>query len=417
MEHPVVIRVSKLQTMGNIAASAEHTWRQRYTHNADPKRQHLNEDWRPVNSSESLQAAVKARLERQTDRPDAKRVPCLEYLVTAHHDAFKEGGGKVDWREYFKDSLAFLEERHGADNIVGVNVQLDELTPHCVVYVTPLVEEAAKKVKRNVVVGKNSDGSQKREVREVEKKASVRLSAATFTDGSAKLSQLQTDFAKFVGKRHGLLRGVKRSQATHTTVAEYYDSLNSSLSHIVIKPGALKSKVIKKGLLHDEVEGPEAIAEFLTRSVQKFYEPVVQQAKTARLDRKKAEEATATLQSHQERYGAFFESIDGMLGYASQKRIQEALEGVRATFQDEWRAEQNAAVETERIVNDAALNLTIAKGWEWDRAHAEARHWLDDPNMHQELLHWSTWSQPVEAKAMPSTAPENRRDDGLEMGR
>lgn len=27
-----------------------------------------------------------------------------------------------------------------------------------------------------------------------------------------------------------------------------------------------------------------------------------------------------------------------------------------------WRAEQNAAVETERIVNDAALNLTIAKG-------------------------------------------------------
>ncbi len=417
MQHPVVIRVSKLQTMGNIAASAEHTWRQRYTPNADPERQQLNEDWRPVSDSQSLQAAVKARLELQTDTPDAKRVPCLEYLVTAHQDAFKEGGGKVDWREYFRDSLAFLEERHGADNIVGVNVQLDERAPHCVVYVVPLVAEAAKKVKRSVIVGKNPDGSQKREVRQVEKKASVKLSAATFVDGPSKLSQLQTDFAKFVGRRHGLVRGVKRSQATHTTVGEYYNSLNSSLSHIVIKPGALKPKVIKKGLLHDEVEGPEAIAEFLTRSVQKFYEPVVQQAKTARLDRKKAAEATATLQSLQTRYGAFFELLDGMLGHASGKRILEVLESVRATLKDEWRAEQNAAAETERIVNDAALNLTIAKGWEWDRAHAEASAWLDDPNMHQELLHWSTWSQPVEAKAMPSTAPENRRDDGLEMGR
>ena len=98
-------------------------------------------------------------------------------------------------------------------------------------------------------------------------------------------------------------------------------------------------------------------------------------------------------------------------------RPLEALESVRATLEDEWRAEQNAAAETERIVNDAALNLTIAKGWEWDRAHAEASAWLDDPDSYKELLHWSTWSQPVEAKAVPGTAPENRRDDGLEMGR
>lgn len=417
MKHPVVFRVAKLQTMGNLAASAEHTWRERYTKNAAPERKHLNEDWRPVSSSESLQAAVKARIELQTDKPDAKRVPCLEYLVSAHHDAFKEGGGSVDWREYFKDSLKYLEELHGAENIVGVNVQLDELTPHFVAYVVPLVMEGGKKVRRSVIVGKNANGSQKREVREVEKKASVRLSAATFVDGPAKLSQLQTDFAEAVGKRHGLVRGVERSQATHTTVKEYYDSLNSSMSHAVIKPSALLPKVLKKGLIRDEVEAPEAVAERLTRSIQKFYEPALQQAKTARLDRKKAAEAVSTLQSLQGRYSAFFESLDGMLRCASEKRILEALESVRATFGDEWRAEQNAAVETERIVNDAALNLTVAKGWEWDRAHAEASAWLDDPSRYQELLRWSTWSPPVEAKAVPGTAPENRRDDGLEMGR
>lgn len=329
MEHPVVIRVKKLQTMGNLAASAEHTWRERHTHNADQNRQHLNEDWRSVNSSQALQAAVKARLDLQTDKPDAKRVPCLEYLVTAHHDAFREVGGKVDWREYFKDSLEFLEERHGAENIVGVNVQLDELTPHCVVYVVPLVEEAAKRVKRSVIVGKNADGSQRREVREVEKKASVKLSAATFVDGPSKLSQLQTDFAKFVGKRHGLVRGVKRSQATHTTVRQYYDSLRSDLAHILIRPVDLEPRVLKKGLISKEVETPEAVAKRATVGVRKFYEPALQQAKTAHLDRKRAAEAQSALQSFQGRYSAFFEPLDGMLRHASQKRI---LEGVVSEF-------------------------------------------------------------------------------------
>ena len=106
-----------------------------------------------------------------------------------------------------------------------------------------------------------------------------------------------------------------------------------------------------------------------------------------------------------------------MLRHASQKRILEALESVRATLEDEWRAEQIAAVETERIVNDAALNLTIAKGWEWDRAHAEASAWLDDPDDHKELLHWSTWSPPVETNDVPGPAPEKRRDDGPDFGR
>ena len=411
MQHPVVIRVKKLQTMGNIAASAEHTWRERYTHNADPKRQHLNEDWRPANSSQALQAAVKARVDLVTDKPDAKRVPCLEYLITAHQDAFKECGGKVSWREYFKDGLEFLEARHGAANIVGVNVQLDEQAPHCVVYVVPLVEEAAKSVKRSVIVGKNADGSQRREVRDVEKKASVRLSAATFADGPAKLSQLQTDFAKFVGKRHGLVRGVKRSQATHTTVSEYYDALNSGLSHIVIKPAVLEPKVLKKGLIRNEVEEPEAIAKRLTIGVQKFYEPALQQAKTARLDRKKAVEATSTLQSLQGRYSAFFENIDGMLRCVSQKRVVEALDSVRTAFEAEWRAKQNEAVEMERIVNEAALNLSVAKGWEWNRAHAEASAWLDDPSRHQELLNWSTWLPPGEVKDEPDTVLERSHDE------
>lgn len=389
MKHPVVIRVKKLQTMGNIAASAEHTWRQRDTHNADPARRHLNEDWRPVGNSEELQKAVNARVELQTVKPDAKRVLCLEYMVSAHHDAFKEGGGSVDWREYFKDALAYFEKLHGADNIVAVNIQLDERTPHLVVYAVPLVTEAGKKVKRSVIVGKNADGTQKREVREVEKKASVRLSAATFVDGSEKLSQLQTDFAEVVGKRHGLVRGVEGSQATHTTVSEYYASLKKSPAHAVIKPSALEPKVLKKGLIRNEVEGLEAIADRLTKGIQKFYEPAVQQAKTANLDRKKSAEATATLQSHQERYGAFFGWIDRVLWVASRKRILEALEGIAKDLQAEREVEIRQQAQVDQMLQHAAHNMRQADPeLSWEAALWRAQDMDEDPERHAELQKW-----------------------------
>lgn len=417
MKHPVVLRVKKLQTMGNIAASAEHTWRQRYTHNADPARRHLNEDWRPVGDSEELQKAVKARLELQTVKPDAKRVPCLEYVVSAHRDAFKEGGGAVDWREYFKDALAYFEKLHGADNIVGVNIQLDERSPHLVVYAVPLVTEAGKKVKRSVIVGKNADGTQKREVREVEKKASVRLSAATFVDGSEKLSQLQTDFADAVGKRHGLVRGIEGSQATHTTVSEYYAALKKSPAHAVIKPGALEPKVLKKGLIRNEVEGLEAIAERLTKGIQKFYEPAVQQAKTAQLDRKKATEATSTLQSIQERYGAFFESINGMLRSASQKRILEALDGVREALEAEWQAELQKDEEVNQMLQVAAYNMCQADpALSWVAALARAQDMSEDPERHAELMPWLDEAKREQEDWLnmpgpdPDAAPSIRRD-------
>lgn len=125
---------------------------------------------------------------------------CLEYLVTASPEAFKSGGG-LFWtgsaQAYFDDSLKWLKDRHGAENVVASVVHNDETTPHMTVYVVPKV-----------------DG---------------KLSAKHFCGGRQKLAQLQTDFAEQVGKNYGVNRGKARKvgdeRVRHVTIKEFYEDL------------------------------------------------------------------------------------------------------------------------------------------------------------------------------------------------
>ncbi|HDR9052195.1 TPA: plasmid recombination protein, partial [Burkholderia vietnamiensis] len=218
------MRVAKLRTAGAVKASGAHTWRERPTPNADHTRTDSNQDWRPVRGSSELVNAVAARVEQATERAK-EPVIALEYLITAHHDAFVQGGGEVDADAYFHDALSWLEGRHGKDNVVAVNVQYDEITPHMVAYVVPLVEVAEKIRKRSVIAGVNEDGTKRREVREYKQAASVRLSAGHYQGNREKLRYLQTDFALQVGAKHGLVRGREGSLARHQTVKEYHGKL------------------------------------------------------------------------------------------------------------------------------------------------------------------------------------------------
>lgn len=237
MGHPVVIRTAKLSSMRGVKLSAAHTWREVDTPNADPERTPANTDLRPVHGSAAVAEAVKARLALATEKSTGDRpVLCIEYLITAKHEAFEEGGGKVNADAYLKDALAWLEARHGKDNVVAANIQRDESTPHLVVYVVPLVETEAKTRKRSVIVGANEDGTKRRETREYSQPATVRLSASHFQGTPAKLSQLQTDFAEQVGKQHGLERGIKGSKAEHKTIRQFYGELGTLASDPRLKP-------------------------------------------------------------------------------------------------------------------------------------------------------------------------------------
>lgn len=216
-----ILRVAKLTTYGNIAASGKHTWRERDTPNADPARRKSNIDLRDVRDSEALQQRIKDRVAVAGENKAENPVLALEYFIGRSPDA------KVDDAQYLRDALAWIEAKHGADNVVAATMHWDEKTPHMAVYVVPLVQTQDRMRKRSVIVGTNPDGTKKRETREFVEQGSCKLSASHFVDGKGRLSAMQTSFAKAVGARYGLLRGVEGSKARHEAVQRFYGVLDA----------------------------------------------------------------------------------------------------------------------------------------------------------------------------------------------
>lgn len=187
MKH-CILRVAKLKNFGQIGGSLSHTFRTRDTPNADPERTPLNEHNGPQTPAE-IQAAFKEILPEKR-RKDA--VLGLEYLVTFSPEYSKESDGSA----YFEEARSWLIERHGAENVISTHVHRDEATPHMVAYVCPMV-----------------DG---------------RLRSTAFIGGPQMLRDMQTDFAKDVGMKFGLERGIEGSNAKHQTIREYYARANEA---------------------------------------------------------------------------------------------------------------------------------------------------------------------------------------------
>lgn len=187
-----ILRTKKLKSMGAVARSARHTFREQPTPNADPGATGRN---RTVGAKGAAQ--VLAAFER--DLPAKRRkdaVIAVEYLITASPEAFKRHGGALNdtGSGYFADALEWLRKRHGAANVISSTVHLDERTPHLVAYVLP----------------KTKDG---------------RLSARDFLGGPKVLREMQDSFHAACGEKRGLERGVKGSSAKHEDIKTFYADL------------------------------------------------------------------------------------------------------------------------------------------------------------------------------------------------
>jgi len=244
-----ILRAAKLRTFGSIAGSAKHTFREIDTPNADPSRTHLNVTF-GAKSSKAICAAIKSRLPEKR-RKDA--VLCIEYLVTASPEWFKTATVKQQ-NDYFRAATKWMQDRHGKENIVCLNVQNDETSPHMVVYVVP----------------KTKDG---------------RLSAKDFLGGRAKLSQMQTDFYKAVGEPVGLQRGVEGSKAKHTTAKQY--------SAILKKNPTLQPPVKPAPSIMDRVTGKAKAAEDKHEAEMAEYAAQVEKARNVALLNERARKAQA----------------------------------------------------------------------------------------------------------------------------
>jgi hypothetical protein len=207
-----ILRTEKLKTMGNIAASLSHNYRNRPTPNADPYRTINNEH--DLKTAGQVMDGIKNRLPEKT-RSNA--VLCVEYLITMSPDW--SGLGTEKEADFFKRSLEWLKQRHGAENVISTSIHRDETTPHLVAYVVPI----------------DSQG---------------KLNAREFLGGRAKLSKMQTDFHDQV-KDLGLERGLEGSKAEHTTIKDFYAEIQKpdNEKYLIQKP-PLKTITYNDSAIH-----------------------------------------------------------------------------------------------------------------------------------------------------------------------
>jgi hypothetical protein len=240
-----ILRTAKLTSFGNIGGSAQHNFRERKTLNADPE-QTPNNVSSGAQSSKEVIAAVKSRLETvPTVRKNA--VLAIEYFIGASPEWFKSQS-KSTQEAYFDSAEKWLNQRHGAENVITFTRQYDETSPHVCAYVVPIDQKG-------------------------------KLNCSAFLDGREKLSLMQTDFAEKVGKPFQLERGIEGSEAKHKTIKQYYAEIQAPVPDVTISPESVQPKVLKRGFLSSEHETPEMVAERITKAVQNAYRPAVQAAK------------------------------------------------------------------------------------------------------------------------------------------
>jgi 5S rRNA maturation endonuclease (ribonuclease M5) len=220
----VILRTAKLTSVGNIAGSGKHNFREREVANAQPDRSHLNRS-EGAQTTEELLAAVQARLATvPTVRKNA--VLAVEYFIGASPEFFTSTD-RQGREAFFEDAKLWLQDRHGGENVVAFTRHYDETSPHVCAYVVPIDERG-------------------------------KLNARAFLGGRQLLSAMQTDFAERVGEPHGLERGIEGSQAKHVEVKDYYARVKAPTPELkTVVPPELPPPTAKEKLASFVLENTE----------------------------------------------------------------------------------------------------------------------------------------------------------------
>ena len=256
-----ILRTQKLKDLASIRRSLKHSFREQTTLNADSNREHLNSHY-GANSAAQAQESLKKLLPEKR-RKDA--VLAIEYLITASPEAMKNKS-KLEQDKYFADSIKWLNQRHGKENVVYAGIHRDETTPHLYAFVVPLDKETG------------------------------RLNAKKWLGGAKALNQMQTEFAEKVGKSHGLDRGIEGSKAKHQTLKKFYGKLEESAnSKIQIPVDDLEPRVLGQSLLSKTIETKAQIAKRINDSLSEQFSKIAFKASISDSNKEKLETYRKTL--------------------------------------------------------------------------------------------------------------------------
>lgn len=268
-----------------------------------------SEDNYDLISCDNYKRSIKEKLSNLVESSRAVRkdaVVVCNFIVTSDNETMNALGADRQ-REFFQDSVKWFSDRYGADRVLNATVHMDETTPHLHIGVIPITQDG-------------------------------RLSAkAIFT--KSEMKAIQTEFARDVGEKYGLERGVEGSERTHLSEARFKEQKALEMAN---EHGAIAQE------LHVLAEDCKQELSEATRSLE-----TVKQELSTMQDRKD------TLQSEIER----LEAIDKQ----TKVRVHEALEKQKPVLLDLQKRISEA--KSELSVVETAVKEKKAEGAEkfgWD---------------------------------------------------
>lgn len=212
----ISIQINKAKGSADTGAS-DHIERKTIPKNADPTRTHLNRELVKFpdgvsDRTEAISHRIRTAGIKRKITPDQVRAIRI-VLSGTHEDMMKiQDEGRLD--EWCDDNLQWLHRTFGKENTVSAVLHMDEHTPHIHATVVPIVTGERRKAKKKQTEGKRS----------YRKKANIVRLCADDVLTREKLVAYHDSYAR-VMEKYGLQRGVRGSEARHTTTAQYYRDL------------------------------------------------------------------------------------------------------------------------------------------------------------------------------------------------
>ena len=212
----ISIQINKAKGSADTGAS-DHIERKTIPKNADPTRTHLNRELVEFpdgvsDRTEAISHRIRTAGIKRKITPDQVRAIRI-VLSGTHEDMMKiQDEGRLD--EWCDDNLQWLHRTFGKENTVSAVLHMDEHTPHIHATVVPIVTGERRKAKKKQTEGKRSYHKKANTVRLCADDILTREKLVTYHDSYAKAME-----------KYGLQRGVRGSEARHTTTAQYYRDL------------------------------------------------------------------------------------------------------------------------------------------------------------------------------------------------
>ncbi|MGK1272164.1 MobV family relaxase, partial [Klebsiella pneumoniae] len=154
-----ILRVAKVKQAANTTGIQKHVQRENNNYNnkdIDHERTHLNVDLIHGQEKQNYNELIEKRIEegytgKRKIRSDAIRH--IDGIITSDN-MFFENMDQDQVKKYFRDSLEFLKDEYGKENVVYATIHMDESTPHMHFGVVPLTEDGRLSAKD--VIGNKS---------------------------------------------------------------------------------------------------------------------------------------------------------------------------------------------------------------------------------------------------------------------